>query len=111
MKNLVRYQIDSDSYITVEIDEPSSGTTFATGRGRRLEQAKEKFEEVLGQIKPVTSLIIKTLNDLADSPDEATIEFGVKLSSNSGVVIASAGVEANFVFKLTWKRRSNDRIA
>ncbi len=110
MKNLVRYQIDSDSYITVESDEPSSGTRRATARGNALEQAKEKFEDVIGQIKPVTSLIIKTLNDLADSPDEATIEFGVKLNTNSGVVIASAGVEANFVFKLTWKRRPNGAV-
>ncbi len=111
MKNLVRYQIDSDSYITVESDEPSSDTSLATASGKSWENAREKFEDVLAQIKPVTSAVMKTLNDLADSPDEATVEFAVKLTTSSGVVIASAGVEANFVFKLTWKRRLNETAA
>jgi hypothetical protein len=45
------------------------------------------------------------LRELADSPDEAAVEFGVKLSTNAGVVFASAAAETNFVFKLTWKSK------
>ena len=105
MKKLVRYEINDVSHITMEVDEPSSDTNLATMPGKTLEMAKDKFEDVLKQIKPATTAVLATLKDLADSPDEATVEFGVKLNTSSGVVIASASVEANFVFKLTWKRK------
>lgn len=65
----------------------------------------QKFEEALQKVKPATMAIISTLRELGDSPDEASVEFGVKLSAKAGVIVASADTEANFVFKLTWKRK------
>ena len=57
----------------------------------------------IGKIKPFTSTVLATLRDQA--ADEATVEFGVKLAANSGVIFTSAGVEASLIFKLTWKRK------
>ena len=83
----------------------SDTTTLAASPGQIWEEAKEKFEDVMQQIKPATSAVLRALRELADSPDEASVEFGVKLSSSAGMVIASASAEANFILKLTWKRK------
>jgi hypothetical protein len=107
MKRLIKYPLEDGTNITIEVDDPSSeGVTRAGRGGNVVEEATQKFEDALRQIKPATLAIISTLRELSDSPDEASIEFGVKLNANSGVILASAGVEANFVFKLTWKRPS-----
>jgi len=112
MKRLVIYPLEDGTQITIEVDEPGSQGVTRGGRGFNVvEEAKQKFEDALRQIKPATVAIIKTLRELSDSPDEASVEFGVKLNANSGVILASAGVEANFVFKLTWKRPSPEAKA
>src|SRR5262245_17611227 len=66
-----------------------------------LKKVTQKFEEARRKVKPATLAIISTLRELSDSPDETSVEFGVKLSAKAGVVIASADTEANLVFKLT----------
>lgn len=105
MKKLIRYEIEDNSYVMLEVDEPPPDISLATSLSETFVQAQDKFEDLLAQLKPATSVVLKTLKDLADSPDEATIEFGVKMATGSNIVIASGSVEANFVFKLTWKRK------
>jgi mevalonate kinase len=105
MKRLIEYTLENGGSIVIEVDEPAQDGVTRAGRGDVVEKATQKFEETLQRVKPATLAIISTLRELSDSPDEASVEFGVKLGSKAGVVIASAEAEANFVFKLTWKRK------
>jgi hypothetical protein len=104
MKKFVEYELADGNKICVEVDEPQpAGARPVSKVGDAAEKAKELFEDALGKIKPATKALVATLQDLG--PDEATVEFGVKLSTKAGIVIASADKEVNFVFKLTWKRQ------
>jgi hypothetical protein len=104
MKQLIEYTLENGGSIIVEVDEPE-GLVRADRGSDVIEKATQKFEEALQKVKPATMAIISTLRELGDSPDEASVEFGVKLSAKAGVIVASADAEANFVFKLTWKRK------
>lgn len=42
---------------------------------------------------------------LAAGPDEVSLELGVGVGSEAGVIFASASSEANLKVTLTWKRR------
>ncbi len=78
-----------------------------SGRGPRSndnqpEVAKEKFEQVMSKLKPVTETIFNSLKEL-NTPDEINLEMGIKLSAEAGIVLASAGSEATLKVSLKWK--------
>lgn len=109
MKRLVEYKMEDGSEIWVELDEPEgAGSAAPVMRGGKpMEKAKETFESALDKIKPAANAVISKLNDLADRPDEITVEFGIKLNTKVGFVLA-AGVEANYKVALTWKKSARN---
>jgi hypothetical protein len=109
VKTLVEYRIDSEGTetVVVEVDEPldeagEERAGFLSWKSPR--PTSEDLEASFDRITPAANLLMSKLRSLADRPDEATIEFGVKLTAKAGAVLASAGVEANFNVTLTWKR-------
>jgi hypothetical protein len=101
MKQLVEYELEDGSTLLVEVDLPEAGIE-RTGRGDQIVKAKERFADAIEQIKPVAHTVLAKLRDL--SADEIGVEFGIKLSAKTGVILASADAEANFTVTLTWKR-------
>lgn len=67
-------------------------------------KATQSLEEVIGSIGPADRGIVKQLHEATDWPVEVSVEFAVKLSAESGVIIARAGGEANFRISLRWNR-------
>ena len=107
MKRLVEFPLEDGSTILVEVDEPeSAGGTARVARGdnKTVAKANQTFEKALDKIKPTANAVISKLRDLTHSPDEITVEFGLKLSAEAGAVLAAAGIEANYKVTLTWKK-------
>ncbi|NOT63075.1 MAG: hypothetical protein HOP19_22940 [Acidobacteria bacterium] len=103
MKKIVEYKLADGNSVCIEIDEVEpQGVAPVSLTSDAIENAQELFEDALAKIKPFARAIVTTLRDL--SPDETTVEFGVKLSKKAGLVIAAAEAEANLQLKLTWKR-------
>src|SRR5258707_15831798 len=104
-KHFVEFKMEDGGTIIVEMDEPETGGTTRASRrpGEIAEEAKETFEQALSKIRPATEKVITTLRELAYKPDEIEMEFGFNMSAVAGVVIASAGVEANYKVTLRWK--------
>ena len=67
-------------------------------------RAGQTFEAALERLKPTAGAIITTLRGLSSPPDEITVEFGINLSAEAGVFVASAGTEAHFTVTLAWSR-------
>ena len=105
MKRLVEFPLEGGSTITVEVDEPP-GDSPVRGLGPIEPQvAVQTFETALEKIKPAAGGIITKLRQLADPPDQAVVEFGLKFGAKAGALIASADTDANFLVTLTWKRK------
>jgi hypothetical protein len=110
MKRIVEFPLDGGGSVLVEVDEPEHGGTVRAARpGEVAEMAEKSFQQALGTIGPAAEIILAKLGDLSEPPDQAVVEFGVKLSGTLNAVIASAVSEANFKVALTWKR--NDQAA
>jgi Trypsin-co-occurring domain 1 len=45
--------------------------------------------------------ITQVLRELA--PEEAQVEFGLKIGGETGVIVAKGAAEVNFVVRMTWK--------
>jgi hypothetical protein len=111
MKRFVEFPLEDGGTILVEVDEPESvrGTARVARDTKTIEKAKQTFESALDKIKPTANAVISKLRDLHDSPDEVTVEFGLKLNGEAGVVFAAASVEANYKVTLTWKKHTETK--
>ena len=111
MKQLVEFPLEDGSSILVEVDEAeSAGKTARVARGDKIvKKANQNFEKALDRVKPTANAVISKLRDLIEEPGEIGVEFGIKLSAESGVVIASAGIEANFKVTLKWTNLGKEK--
>jgi len=105
VKRLIEFPLEGEGTILVEVDEPvpEGGLVQAARPGEIAARASQTFEAALERIQPAAGAIIAKLRGLAIPPDEFGVEFGLKLSAEAGAFSASAGTEANFKVKLTWK--------
>ncbi|GHH88856.1 hypothetical protein GCM10018793_70090 [Streptomyces sulfonofaciens] len=75
------------------------------GRGERAgARAVRSFGQLLDTVRPVAESFVERLGGMRLAPDEMALQFGVSLSSEADVVIASTAMEANFSVTLTWNR-------
>ncbi len=100
-KQLVSFDMGDGKSIAVEVDAYGDDDRRATRDGQP-EEAQERFNEVIGRIRPVAQTIFESLQGL-DAPDEIGLEMGIKLSASAGIVLASADSEATFKVSLKWK--------
>ena len=82
------------------VDKHTGGTVLREGRGTdALERAANTFETALSTIRVVAQGVFLQLSDLARSPDEVNIDFGLE----AGAVRASAELVAQLKVRLTWR--------
>jgi hypothetical protein len=102
MTRLIEFQLsqaDSSTLVVVEVDEPlGSGEELVSGT---IDRASQSFRDALKQIRPAASAIVEQVQGLG--PNEASIEFGVKLSAKAGAVLAAGSLDANYKVTLSWR--------
>ena len=103
MKKLVEFELEDGTTMLVEVDEPEPEAGLVQA-GLVFGDVRQTFEEGLDKTKSLAGKIIAKFRGLHDSPDEIELEFGLKLSTEAGVFLASAGMEANYTVTLTWKK-------
>ncbi|MFE4451656.1 CU044_2847 family protein [Streptomyces sp. NPDC056796] len=75
------------------------------GRGSELSRASaETLQEALAHVRPAVEAVARSVRDMAQPPDTVSVEFGIKLSAEAGVVVARTAGEANFAVTLEWNR-------
>ncbi len=105
MKKLIEFSLPGDETILVEIEDYFSDGVSPASPGEKFEKAKVTFENALKKIKPLTECLIKHFKDNQEKPDKIEISYGLKLNAKSGIILASAGIDANFSVKLQWKNK------
>lgn len=93
--------------IRVQIREVDESLVRVGRGGRSVARAQRSFGEMLDTVRPVAESFVGRFRGLANAPDEITLEFGVSLSAEADVVIASTATAANFSVTLTWNRRDD----
>jgi hypothetical protein len=73
-------------------------------RADLVEKADKTFEDATATVTPAARSLIARLRAIDDPPDEVGIEFGVRLSAQTGAFIASVAAEANFKVSIIWRR-------
>lgn len=100
---------DGGDIVKVEVRDADGDALVRVGRGGQgVARAARSFGDMLGTVRPVAENFVSSFRDLAQAPDEITVEFGVSLSAEADVVIASTATAANFSVTLTWKSDGTD---
>jgi Trypsin-co-occurring domain 1 len=107
MGDLVGLPVDADSadILVVEVDDtqPSGGLVLAAAPdpARGIAKAQVTLEEALTRLKPSLQKLAHMLKETA--PEQAEIEFGLKIGGETGVIVAKGTAEVNFIVRMTWK--------
>ena len=102
MSQLVEFPLARGGTVRVEVEEV--GIARAGRAGEVVAVAQQTLEKALDPIRPIAEGILAKLHDLAETPDRVSVEFGVKLSAEVGVIVARGTAEANFTVQLEWHR-------
>lgn len=111
MRRLAEFPLVAGGSVIVEVDEPGGaegGIVRAARPGEAVVRAGQTLEAAVEKIKPIATAFITRLREGVQAPDEIEVEFGIKLSTEAGVVITSSGMEANFKVTLTWTRQAGE---
>lgn len=101
MERLVEFETADGAVVSVEAVEERSGSRLVS-RGDGTVQAAHTFERALDGVRAATSSALRVFRDGPLRPDGIEIEFGVKLSAETGAIIAKGTAEGHLVVKLTW---------
>jgi hypothetical protein len=109
MPRFAQFPLKGGGSLVVEVDgADSSGSRVMRGMTTEdaIVSATSTFESALENVRSAAEAILHQLCSLAQPPDEVAVEFGVKMSAESGAIIAKASGEANFKINLVWKKSS-----
>jgi hypothetical protein len=101
MDGLVEFRTGDGAVVAVEAVEERSGSRLVS-RGDGTVQATRTFEGALEGVRSAAESALRVFRDGSLKPDGVEIEFGVKLSAETGAFIAKGTAEGHLVVKLTW---------
>ncbi|WP_131785942.1 CU044_2847 family protein [Protofrankia symbiont of Coriaria ruscifolia] len=112
---LLEVPVGGDGRMVVEVDEhdlagaevrPSGldeGLELASiSPGQAAARARQALEEMMNGLRPALSTVVGGLR--AVGPDEVTVEFGLNVGGETGIIFAKGTTEVNFAVSMTWKR-------
>jgi hypothetical protein len=102
VERLVEFKTDDGGVVSVEAIEDERTRSRLVARGDGTVQAARTFEGALEGVRAAASSALRVFRDGSLRPDVVEIEFGVKLSAETGAIIAKGTAEGHLVVKLTW---------
>jgi hypothetical protein len=102
MAEVVEYPLEGGGVLLVQpaSADAGQGELGLASAGERIKRARETLESAMAQVTPALKSVAGKLRDL--SPDDLTIEFGLTLTAETGIIIATGGTEVHFTVTLAW---------
>ncbi|MEU4684496.1 CU044_2847 family protein [Streptomyces xinghaiensis] len=112
---------------TIELDDGSLLRVETSGHVRSRPVTEEPYEPIGGPrpadtaaaaadtlrhavdgLRPAVQDIVDSLRAMSRRPDRISLEFGVKVTAEAGVIIARTAAEAHFTVGLEWDASERD---
>lgn len=112
-KRLIQVRLDDQHLIDVEVDDTDLAEAGSASGLSPISRNRGKLGEITGStvesamrtdIIPTAGTILGELWRMTQQPSSVALEFGLKFSSQVGLVMAAAGVEGHIQVTLTWDR-------
>ena len=111
MARYVQFTLSDGDKVILETEEPAPpGGVVRAGRPEEsVLPVNEKFEDAADKALNTARSIMNQIRAWSEGPHQVEITFGLKASGEGQIVIAKAGLEANFGLKLAWTREDAPR--
>lgn len=105
MTDIVEYPLESGGVLLVQpasVDANGDELGLASSVAEKAKRANETLESALDQVTPALKSVAGKLREL--TPDALTVEFGLTLTAETGVIVARGGMEVHFTVTLAWSK-------
>lgn len=100
------------SVLLVEVQGDAPPGVDRVGRlADGLRQGAQSLEEALSGVRPALQSVVDMFRGLAVAPTDVTVQFGIKVVAEAGVVVARAATEASFTVTATWENPGSSNAA
>jgi len=89
--------------LLVDVTSQEAGLAPAGGREMR-ERLAVTLQEGLGRVRMFAGQVLEQMRASAEPPNRVAVEFGLKLTAKTGVVVAETTSEAHITVTLEWQR-------
>jgi hypothetical protein len=101
MAQVVEFPLEDGGVLLVQAEAPDSADGLGLASpGERLTKAGETLESALDKVTPGLKSVVGKLREL--NPDGVSVEFGLTLGAETGVVVAKGSAEVHFTVTLAW---------
>lgn len=104
MTYLVEMPVEGGGRLLVEAgtaELPADLELASLRPGAVVTRARESLEKSLDQLRPAVHILSQRLRAMA--PDEFSVEFGLTLGAETGVIVAKGTGSVHFTVTLSWK--------
>jgi hypothetical protein len=107
---LKRFDLDGADFVLVEVDADGPDISPVSRTADVIKAATASFGTALGHVRTAASVALARFREMDTQPDEIALEFGVKLTTEAGAVIAKTAAEGNLKVRLTWRRPGSQPV-
>jgi hypothetical protein len=107
MSQLIKYATEEGD-IFIESKEEATGEEFIRVgiTEKAVTTITKKLDDSLAKIQYISNKIINSIDKKSDNtPNEITVEFGIKLGGEADFIVASGSAEANFGITFKWQKK------
>ncbi|MGY1431521.1 CU044_2847 family protein [Streptomyces sp. MN12] len=105
--SLLRVETSDPAPAAVPVPEDPYEDEYEPIRRRRpadgVSGAADTLRGAVDRVRPAVSDIVDSLRSMPRRPDRITLEFGVKVTAEAGVVVARSTAEAHFTVGVEWE--------
>ena len=94
--------LESGDKVLVEVDAIPGVNRAGTRTAKAVDVAAHTFDKGLEQVGPVMNAVVHRLRNTSTPPDKVTLQFGLKVSGELGLIIGKSSAEANFTITAEW---------
>jgi Trypsin-co-occurring domain 1 len=106
MGKLIEMETESGKSIFIEssVSEDTGEVVEAGG----IDKIREKLDDLLKVVNPLSETILNSLEHLPKRPDTVTAEFGLSFTVEGSVFVAKASGGATLNVTLAWSSKENE---
>jgi hypothetical protein len=105
MVDVVEYPLEDGGVLLIQpasVDSLQDDLGLASPAGEVAAKARETLEASLAQVTPALKVVTDKLKGM--SSDALTVEFGLTLTAETGIIVAKGSAEVHFTVTLAWSR-------
>lgn len=97
--------LDDGQVVLLEVTGSGPAGVQRVSRGGAIAGAAETLQQALARVRPALGAVLDGARDLPRPPGSVTVEFGITLSAEAGVVVARGSAEAHFTVSMHWSNQ------